>query len=67
MSDLEIMLSDFDIPKGRKSPTPENLRWLQRNIAIRNGDNPKLNAVVDEIKSVLDGRKSIFSFENQEK
>ena len=49
-SALSTLLVDFDVPSTRISElTPANIRWLKRNIAINNGNNPMLFVVQDLI------------------
>jgi hypothetical protein len=48
--DLQLILSTMNVPKNRKG----DLRWLARNIAINNGDHPRL----DDAKTLL--RKLLF-------
>ena len=46
---LEI-LNEMDVPEARKNLNElANLRWLQRNLLIRNGNHPKAVEVVEFI------------------
>ena len=46
---LEI-LNEMDVPETRKDLNKlSNLRWLQRNLLIRNGNHPKAVEVVEVI------------------
>jgi len=46
---LEI-LNEMDVPETRKDLNKlSNLRWLQRNLLIRNGNHPKAVQVVEVI------------------
>ena len=46
---LEI-LNEMDVPETRKNLNElANLRWLQRNLLIRNGNHPKAVEVVETI------------------
>ena len=46
---LEI-LNEMDVPETRKDLNKlSNLRWLQRNLLIRNGNHPKAVQVVETI------------------
>jgi hypothetical protein len=46
---LEI-LNEMDVPEARKNLNKlSNLRWLQRNLLIRNGNHPKAVEVVEVI------------------
>ena len=42
---------DMDIPKNRRQLSDENLRWLIRNLSIRNSNHPKFPEVK---KNLLD-------------
>ena len=48
--DLQRILLTMNVPENRKG----DLRWLARNVAINNGDHPRL----DEVKVLL--RKLLF-------
>jgi len=51
---LKDLLSTMDLPKNRKTKLSlENLRWLQRNIFIRNGDNPNLKEAQNIINKLI--------------
>ena len=39
-SALGTILAQMDVPEMRKTITAENLRWLNRNLAIRNKNHP---------------------------
>jgi hypothetical protein len=39
-SALSTLLGHMDIPKMRRELTPSNIRWLGRNLGVRNGDHP---------------------------
>ncbi len=44
------MLNEMDVPETRKNLNElSNLRWLQRNLLIRNGNHPKAVEVVETI------------------
>ena len=44
------MLNEMDVPETRKDLNKlSNLRWLQRNLLIRNGNHPKAVEVVETI------------------
>ena len=46
---LEI-LNEMDVPEARKNLNElSNLRWLQRNLLIRNGNHPRAVEVVETI------------------
>ena len=43
----ENILEGFDIPESRLDLTKsENVRWLLRNLGVRNRDNPKFKQVI---------------------
>ena len=44
----------FDIPDSRKDLTNKNnIRWLLRNIQIRNGNHPKLKETIQALKLLI--------------
>lgn len=47
------LLNDMDIPIMRREINNRNLRWLMRNIRVRNGKHPKIKEVIEEIKRLL--------------
>ena len=56
MTNLERMLRSFDLPDYRKSKeTPQNLRWLLRNIRIKNSNNQKLDEAEALIREMTNG------------
>jgi len=50
---LQTLLQQFDIPENRREMTPANLRWLGRNLQIRNGDNPMFETARGLVKWLL--------------
>ena len=45
-----VIIEDMDIPEMRKDLNKiGNLRWLQRNLLIRNGNHPRAVEVVETI------------------
>ena len=45
-----VIIEDMDIPEMRKDLNKlGNLRWLQRNLLIRNGKHPRATEVVEMI------------------
>lgn len=46
---LERILESMDVPPARK----EDLRWLSRNIAIRNWQHPQFNEATALISALL--------------
>ena len=52
--ELERLIQGMDIPETRRDITKgENLRWLSRNLGIRNSDHPNLAAAEAEIRKLL--------------
>tara|TARA_R110002012_G_C11494254_1_gene596521 strand:- start:170 stop:361 length:192 start_codon:yes stop_codon:yes gene_type:complete len=50
MKILNGLLDDMDIPQTRRDLSKnENVRWLLRNLAIRNKNHPKFKIVMDEL------------------
>ena len=52
-SDLLELLSEMDIPLLRRELTKSSVRWLLRNVRIRNSDHPKLDEVIDALKILV--------------
>ena len=50
---LATLLNSMDVPKMRTEPTPANLRWLQRNLAVNNSKNPMLDSTLQIVKWLL--------------
>lgn len=44
--EIENLLLDFDVPEKRRVLTLSNVRWLLRNLSIRNKQNPNLHRVL---------------------
>lgn len=54
IEDLTKVLNEMDLPKSRLDLSSEsNLRWLLRNIWIRNNDHPFCDTATREIKLLL--------------
>ena len=54
MENLIAILEDMDIPEMRRDVSNlHNVRWLNRNILIRNGHHPKIKEAMDGIKRIL--------------
>ena len=52
--DLERVLLEMDIPDMRRDLSrASNLRWLLRNIRVRNGNHPRVVEVLDKLKVLL--------------
>lgn len=43
----------MDIPEMRREPTVDNLRWLNRNIAVRNSKHPDFETVENLLYTLL--------------
>ena len=53
-SALTTLLGQMDIPEMRKDVSSEfNLRWISRNIGIRNSDHPMYETAREMIKTLL--------------
>lgn len=44
--ELIVLLEGMDVPKARMVMTDANLRWLNRNLFIRNSEHPSFSAAV---------------------
>ena len=52
--DLEGVLLEMDIPDMRRDLSrASNLRWLLRNIRVRNGNHTRVVEVLDKLKVLL--------------
>lgn len=47
---MAIDFDGFDLPAERLELTTGNVRWLIRNIAVRNANHPRLAEVVEQLK-----------------
>jgi len=55
-SALTTLLRQLDAPAMRTDVTNvSNLRWLMRNLAVRNNEHPMLNTVLTMIRELLRG------------
>ena len=44
---------DIDIPKSKRNLSDDgNVRWLLRNLAIRNNNHPKFKFIINELKKL---------------
>jgi hypothetical protein len=50
---LKAILDTMDVPEMRKDLTPHNLRWLGRNLAIRNSKHDSFPCAIHFIKTLL--------------
>jgi len=55
---LQTLLQPFDIPESRRELTSANIRWLSRNLAIRNGNNPMFETAMGVIKWLLKNERN---------
>jgi len=66
ISDLHSLLQfeDLDIPAMRREVLDTNLRWLQRNLKINNGDHWAVDCILHNIHRMLKGDlKKAWEFE----
>jgi len=52
-SRLLELLETMDVPKLRKNLTLENIRWLKRNLMIRNGEHQHFAEAITIINHML--------------
>jgi len=52
-SELAKILDTMDIPALRKELTESNLRWLNRNILVRNSQHPDVEKALVIIRQLL--------------
>ena len=64
LQELKQLLTDMDISVNRIAlldidniDLNWNLRWLNRNVAIRNGNHPNINEALTLIKSLMISKK----------
>ena len=54
LNDLEKHLSEMDLPEQRRDLTsPSNVRWLVRNLRVRNGKHPMIKEVIKELNLMV--------------
>ena len=51
--ELGTIIATMDVPEMRKKITFSNLRWLSRNLAIRNKNHPLFSNARGIIKNIL--------------
>ena len=45
---------DMDIPDRRRDVAePENVRWLLRNLSVRNGNHPQFKITIEFLKKLV--------------
>ena len=49
-SALKTLLQQFDIPESRRELRSPDIRWLSRNLGIKNSDNPMFETAMGLIK-----------------
>ena len=54
--ELESILEGMNVPLRRRSVSKSNLRWLNRNIRIQNGEHPQIQDACDLIVRLLRGK-----------
>ena len=54
--ELESILEGMNVPLRRREISNSNLRWLNRNIRIQNGDHPQIQDACDLIVRLLRGK-----------
>ena len=53
-SEFQIAMEQMDIPEFRRNLSSlHNLRWISRNLRIRNSQHPKCFAVLEEIREMI--------------
>lgn len=55
--ELRELLRDFDIPAMRRPLNKANLRWMGRNLQIKNSDHRDFDRAKKLIKEILKGLK----------
>ena len=55
--ELRELLRDFDIPAMRRPLNKANLRWMGRNLQIKNSDHRDFDKAKKLIKEILKGLK----------
>lgn len=56
--DLEMLadlIGTMDVPSSRRECKPEDLLWMQRNLAINNRDHPELANALQKINQLQGG------------
>jgi len=55
---LKFFLNTMDVPPLRRDVSKEaNLRWLQRNLAVRNSEHPDFRPTMTLLRQALRGGK----------
>ncbi|SVA76881.1 uncharacterized protein METZ01_LOCUS129735 [marine metagenome] len=54
---------DMDVPASRRDTSElSNVRWLLRNLAIRNSEHPEFRTVIDWCKSAVRTKEAFREF-----
>jgi hypothetical protein len=54
MAQLKNLLKPMDLPSYRKfGETPDNLRWLAKNLAVRNANHRNFGKAIEVIEQIL--------------
>ena len=51
--ELINVLNEMDLPAMRRELSVRNIRWLLRNIRVRNSKHPRIVEVFEELKRLL--------------
>ena len=58
---MVLIPEDMDVPLNRRDTSkPENVRWLVRNLTIRNSKHPSFDDVWRVLKLLLRGKPTRF-------
>lgn len=58
-ADLKDLLKGMDVPEMRLDTTSRgNVRWLLRNLAVRNQDHPDYREAMDALKALAKGKRA---------
>lgn len=56
-AELKKILDTMDIPEMRKNLESQDIRWLSRNIMVRNNNHTEINKALELIRILFFGRK----------
>lgn len=60
--ELRELLLGMEVPPFRREQlNPQNLEWMRRNLAINNGDHPKLEEAMSLVKKLINLGKNPVS------
>ena len=58
---MVLIPEDMDVPLSRRDTSkPENVRWLVRNLSVKNSEHPSFDDVFRVLKLLLRGKPSRF-------